>query len=663
MKCIGFFGHGGSGKTQISDAILYLTGVNTRLGRVDEGTSLFDFDPFEIERKTGLFLATGFCDYRDERIFIVDTPGYADFFGEALSGIRAVDTAVIVIDATSGIEVGTELTLREAEKAGLPRVLFINKAKKEDVSIPEVVKAAQASFGTTAFVVTLPVEGGLVDLLSMRYYRYEGERPKVVEIPDSIRKEIEKEREKLVEGIVETSDELMERYLEGGEIKDDELKRVFREGLRKGSIFPILVGDALNLFGIQELLDFIVEFVPSPSELPDIDGHKRSPDGPFIGFVFKTISEPHLGDMNLIRVLSGSISPGELVMNSTAKQEEKINQIFLIQGRDRQETNRLEFGSIGALVKLKSTKTSDTLTTTSPPIVLPRIEFPHPTISVAIIPKSKGDEEKISNGLARIQTEDPTFESHYDPDLKQLIISGLGELHLDLIIARLKSRFGVSVDTARPRIPYRETFVKTAEAQGKYKKQTGGRGQYGDVWLRIEPLERGKGFEFENKIVGGVVPAKYIPSVEKGVKEALAQGILAGYPVIDVKVTIYDGSHHPVDSSDIAFKIAGSMAVKNCAQKAGVKLLEPIYEVEVLVPDEYLGDIVGDLNARRGKIMGMDTEGRFKKVKALVPLAEMHKYSTALRSITQGRGQFQMKFYRYEDVPKELVNKLIEENR
>jgi len=617
MKCIGFFGHGGSGKTQISDAILYLTGVNTRLGRVDEGTSLFDFDPFEIERKTGLFLATGFCDYRDERIFIVDTPGYADFFGEALSGIRAVDTAVIVIDATSGIEVGTELTLREAEKAGLPRVLFINKAKKEDVSIPEVVKAAQASFGTTAFVVTLPVEGGLVDLLSMRYYRYEGERPKVVEIPDSIRKEIEKEREKLVEGIVETSDELMERYLEGGEIKDDELKRVFREGLRKGSIFPILVGDALNLFGIQELLDFIVEFVPSPSELPDIDGHKRSPDGPFIGFVFKTISEPHLGDMNLIRVLSGSISPGELVMNSTAKQEEKINQIFLIQGRDRQETNRLEFGSIGALVKLKSTKTSDTL----------------------------------------------TFESHYDPDLKQLIISGLGELHLDLIIARLKSRFGVSVDTARPRIPYRETFVKTAEAQGKYKKQTGGRGQYGDVWLRIEPLERGKGFEFENKIVGGVVPAKYIPSVEKGVKEALAQGILAGYPVIDVKVTIYDGSHHPVDSSDIAFKIAGSMAVKNCAQKAGVKLLEPIYEVEVLVPDEYLGDIVGDLNARRGKIMGMDTEGRFKKVKALVPLAEMHKYSTALRSITQGRGQFQMKFYRYEDVPKELVNKLIEENR
>ncbi|HIE06026.1 MAG TPA: elongation factor G, partial [bacterium (Candidatus Stahlbacteria)] len=634
MRCIGFFGHGGSGKTSISDAILYLTGVNNRLGKVDDGTSVFDFDPFEIDRKTGLFLATGLCDYKKEKVFIIDTPGYADFFGEVLSGMRAVDTAIIVIDAASGIEVGTEMTFTEAEKSGLPRILFINKAKKEDVSLDSVVNAAKSSFGTGAFVVTKPVDDGIVNLLTLKLYRYKGEKPELADIPDAVLKQLKDEREKLIEGVVETSDDLMERYLEGGEIQDKELLDTFKKGFRDGKIFPILIGDALGLFGITELLDFVVGFTPEPNEMPPLDGQKRDKDGPFIGFVFKTISEPHLGDMHLVRVLSGSVEPGLMMTNATKKTEEKVNQLFLITGKEREETNRLEFGSIGAMVKLKNTGTSDTLTTTSPPIALPPIEFPKPMISVAIVPKSKGDEEKVSKSLNRIQTEDPTFESHFDPDLKQLIISGLGELHLDLIIARLKDRFGVSVDTAKPKIPYRETFVKKAEAQGRYKKQTGGRGQYGDVWLRVEPLDRGGGFEFENKIVGGVVPSKYVPSVEKGIRDALNQGMIAGYPVVDVKVTIYDGSHHPVDSSDIAFKIAGSMAIKNCAEKSGVKLLEPIYEIEVLVPDEFLGDIVGDLNARRGKIMGMDSEGKFKKVKALVPLSEMYKYSTSLRSLT-----------------------------
>ncbi|MEO0070432.1 MAG: elongation factor G [candidate division WOR-3 bacterium] len=457
----------------------------------------------------------------------------------------------------------------------------------------------------------------------------------------------------------------MNKYLEGITITAGELKSSLKRGILTGSICPVLLGDAYTLIGVETLLNFIIDYLPSPLDLGDIivgeKKIKRAPDAPLVSYIFKTVSEPHLGELLYVRVLSGKIAAGTTVLNANQEREEKINQIYLIKGKEREENKSLETGSIGGLVKLKLTRTGDTLTSPDQALALPKMAFPEPSISMAIVPKTKGDEERVSNGLSKLHEEDPTFSFHYDPELKQLLISGIGESHLEVILSRLKRKFTVEVELHKPRIPYRETFTKKSEAQGKYKKQTGGRGQYGDVWLRIEPLPRGTGFQFKDEIFGGAVPSKYFPSVEKGVVEAMAEGILAGYQVTDISVTLYDGSFHPVDSSDIAFKIAGSMAFKNCAEKGGMVLLEPISEVEVVVPEAFMGDVMGDLNSRRGKILGMDAEGRLQRIKALVPQAEMYKYSTSLRSMTQGRGFFTMKFHHYEEVPREIATKIIEE--
>ncbi len=668
IRNIGFFGHSGCGKTTIADNLIFLLGTNPRKGKVDDGTSFFDYDEDEIARKVSINLALGFGEYKGFLFNLIDTPGYADFLGEVLSGIRACDTGCVVIDATGGIEVGSEICLRYLGEEEKPVFFFINKLKKEHSDFFKVLDELGKVVGAKAVPLFLPIGKetdfkGLVDILNEKAYFYENGK-KESPIPEELKVEVGKYREKIIEALGDVSEMILNKYLEGGEITKEEIQLGLKEGIKKREIFPILVGDAQANIGVDLILDFACEYLPSPIDCgikidDKILGVK--PDGPPLLFIFKTVSELHIGDLNYCKVLSGKVVSGDNLINMTTGRQEKINQIYYIKGKEREEVGILRTGEIGALVKLKETKTSDTLTAPELNLKLPPIKFPEPSISVAIIPKSRGDEEKVSNGLHRLHDEDPTFSFYYAQELKQEIISGLGELHLDVILGRLKRRFDVEVETRRPKIPYRETITKSSEAQGKYKKQTGGRGQYGDVWLRIEPLPRGKGFEFEDAIYGGAIPAKYIPSIEKGTREAMEAGFLANYPMTDLKVTVYDGSFHPVDSSDIAFKIAAIMSFRNACEKAGVILLEPIMELEVRCPEQFLGDVVGDLNARRGRILGIDREGNLQVVKAQCPLAELYKYSTTLRSITQGRGYFTQKFAFYEEVPKEISNKIIEE--
>jgi len=667
IRTIGFFGHAGSGKTTIADAFLFLAGANTRFGKVSEKTSAFDCDPEEMERACSLNLGLATFDYKDIIINLIDTPGYSDFIGEAISGVQAVDCAVMVIDAVAGIEVGTERLLKKIEEKNLPLIFFINKLKKEDADYYKIFSAISEITKRSIVPLTIPVGeaekfSGVADIIKNKGF---GAKGKEEEIPAQIKEKVSQYTDKIIEAAADTDEALMNKYIEGQKIEMSECLDVMKKGITEGKVALCLAGDALELIGIQNLIDTVIEFMPQSDLLPDIEIDsqkiKRSDDSPFLGYVFKTTVEPHVGELCYLKVLSGSIKSGDIVKNSTKSSDEKINQIFLIKGKEKKETSQLTSGMIGGLVKLKNTHTSDTLAASNIKASLPKIEFPAPSISMAIVPKAKGDEEKVASGLARLRDEDPTFTFAFDPEIKQLIISGIGELHLAVILSRLERKYGVSVDLTKPRMKYRETFTKKSKAQGKYKKQTGGHGQYGDCWLRVKPLERGAGVEFVNKIVGGKIPSRYIPSIEKGVKEALEKGILAGYPITDTKIEVFEGSYHPVDSSDIAFKIAASMAIKANAEKGGVVLLEPISEVEIFIPEAFMGDVMGDLNSRRGKIMGMEGEGKIQKIKALVPEAEMYKYSTSLRSMTQGRGYFNMKFHHLEEAPKEIIKRIVEE--
>jgi len=669
IRNIGLFGHAGSGKTTIADALLYSTGANSRFGKVSEKTSVFDYDPEEIERVCSLNLGLATFDYKDLIINLIDTPGYADFIGEAISGIEATDCAVMVIDATGGIEVGTERLLKKIEDKKLPLIFFINKLKKENTDFFKLLSAIEEVTKRSLVPLTLPIGEaealtGVVDIIRNKAF---GAKGKESEIPAPLKERISQYTEKIIEAAADSDETLMKKYVEGQKIELSECMDIMKKGIAQGKIALCLAGDALELIGIQNFIDAVIEYMPEPSLLPDIELNsqkiKRSDESPFTSYVFKTTVEPHLGEVCFLKVFSGKIESGNIVVNTTKLNEEKVNQIFLIKGKEKKEINQLTSGMIGGLVKLKDTHTGDTLAANTIKASFPKIEFPRPSISMAVVPKAKGDEEKISTGLSRLRDEDPTFMFAFDPEIKQLIISGIGELHLDTILSRLKRKYGVSVELTKPKIKYRETFTRKSEAQGKYKKQTGGHGQYGDCWLRVEPLTRDAGFEFADEIVGGAIPSRYIPSVEKGVKEALQHGYLAGYPLTDIKVSAFDGSYHPVDSSDIAFKIAASMALKANAEKGGVVLLEPISEVEVYVPEEFMGDVIGDLNSRRGKIMGMEGIGKIQKIKAVVPEAEMYKYSTSLRSMTQGRGYFNMKFHHMEEVPKEITKRIIEEWR
>ncbi len=667
IRNIGFFGHASCGKTTIADAFVYLAGANSRFGKVSDKTSVFDFDPEEMERICSLNLSLASFEYNNVMFNLVDTPGYSDFLGEAISGIQAVDCAAVVVDAVAGVEVGTERILHAIEKYNKPVVFFINKMKKENADFQKTIKSISEITKKNIVPLTIPAGeaqkfSGVVDILKEKKYSA-GEKEEAV--PADQKAAIEKAREKIIEAAADADDALMNKYLEGNKIELTDCIPVLKQAVSQGKSALLFCGEALELIGIKSLIQAATDFLPSPEEIPELELNgtkiKRSADSPFVGYIFKTAVEQHLGELCLLRVLSGKIESGMAIKNINRGNDEKINQILLIKGKDRKETNNLTCGMIGGLVKLKDTHTADTLASGKLNKTLPGIEFPEPSISMAIVPKAKGDEEKISNGLNRLRDEDPTFRFAFDPEIKQLIISGIGELHLDVILSRLKRKYGVSVDLTKPKIKYRETFTRKAESQGKYKKQTGGHGQYGDCWLRVEPKERSSGFEFEDAIVGGSIPSRFIPSVEKGVRETLPNGFLAGYPLTDIKVTVFDGSYHDVDSSDIAFKIAASMALKSCSEKANVVLLEPIHEAEVFVPEEFMGDVIGDINSRRGKIMGMESSGKFQIVKAVVPEAEMYKYSTSLRSMTQGRGYFTMKFHHYEEVPKEITQKIVAE--
>lgn len=677
IRNVGVVGHGGVGKTSLVEAMLYDAKVTTRLGSVDSGTSLSDYTDDEVERKISIGAALLHLEWKNHKINLVDMPGYQDFTGEVVGGLRVTETALIPLSAQAGVEVGTEQVWRIAEKYEIARMFFVNRMDKEHADFENVVKQAQDSFGHQVAPMQIPIgQGpgfkGVVDLIRMKaiYFEKDG-TSKEDKVPAELEAKAKEFHEKLIESVAETDDALMEKFFENGKLSDDEIKQGLRKGIVEKSIYPLLCGSATANMGIVTLLDYITSFMPSPADFVQVKGKvpgtdtektmKISPEESLCAFAFKTVSEPHVGELTFVKVYSGKLQSGNDVYNSTQEAGERIGQIFALNGRERKEIGIVSAGDIAALVKLKNTKTGDTFCEKKTPIILPRTDFPTPVINMGIRAKDKGDEDKIASGFAKLHEEDPTFIIEVDPDIRQTIIYGQGELHLDIMIDRLKRRFGVEVEMEEPRIPYRETFTLKVEAQGKYKRQSGGRGQYGDVWLRAEPLPRGGGFEFVNEIVGGAVPSKYIPSVEKGVVEAMADGILAGNKVVDLKVTIYDGSFHEVDSSDMAFKIAGSMGIKNAAAKAKMVMLEPIYNVEVTVPKDFMGDVMGDLSSRRGRISGMDDLGNFQKIRAQVPLAELYKYSTALRSLTQGRGLHTRQFSHYEEVPHEIAQKIMQE--
>lgn len=673
--------HGGTGKTSLAECLLHTAKATSRLGKVEQGSSILDYGDDEIERKITINLAVGHLDWRNIRINLIDTPGYADFYGDTKAGVRAADAGILLVKADSGVEVGTEKVWEFLNELSLPRLVVVNRLDKEYADFSKACEQVKSMLGGPVIEAQLPVGlgddfSGVIDLLTMKYYKYDRSGSgagMMQEIPAEMSDQAKAAREKLVESIAECSDDLLEAYLEGKEVKQEDLVVAMKEGFKAGKITPIMCASAEFSIGTQQILDLIASAFPTPLDRGMVTGKdgrsgeakewKASVDEPFAALVFKTISEPHVGDMSIMRVYSGQVLEGTEVFNSTKNSTEKFTQIYALMGRERREVNKLIAGDIGATVKLRETGTNDTLCDRNKPVMVDPVNFPKPVVRDAIEALSKADEDKMSSGLARLHQEDPTFTMFVDPETKQTIISGMGELHLGVGLKRLKERFNVGVKLLKPRIAFRETIKGSAEAQGKHKKQSGGRGQYGDVWLRIEPQERSAGFEFANKLVGGSVPSKYVPAVEKGVSEVMAAGVVAGYPVVDIKATIFDGSFHEVDSSDMAFKIAAGMAFKKAFADAKPVLLEPIMNVVVTVPDDHLGDVMGDLSGKRGKIQGVDSRGHLQVVRAQVPLAELYKYSTTLRSMTQGRGIYESSFSHYEEAPHEFAQKIIEESK
>ncbi len=676
IRNVGLGGHGGSGKTILFESLLYNLKEINRIGSVEQGSTVSDYNPDEIERQISISASLGHGVWKDHKINIIDTPGYSDFFGEVVGAMRVVDTMFVVVSAASGVEVGTEQVWAEAAKQNVPRFIVINKLDRENLDFDNVVEGLVESFGHQVVLAQFPVETGpnfdsIIDLFRMKMLKFakDGSGNYTEEdIPADLQEKANDLHLKLVEAVAESDDTLMEKYFEAGELSEDEFKSGLKKAVAADAIFPIFCTSALNNIGVKRLLDIIVNFVPAPNERGEVkteDGKsiKVDPNGPTAALIFKTVSEQHMGELSFFKVFSGTLRTGQDVINMRDGHPERIGQIFVLNGKNKKSVDEVPAGDIGAVVKLKATHTGDTLCEKGANIKFPKIEFPEPIIRTAIKPKAKGDEEKISNGLHLLHEEDPTFLYYQDAELHQTIVSGQGELHLQIILKRLHQKFNVEVEEEEPKIPYRETIRKTATAQGKFKKQTGGRGQYGDCHLRLEPMERGQEFEFLDEIVGGVIPGKFIPAVEKGVRETMEKGVLAGYPVVDVRVAVYDGSYHTVDSSEMAFKVAAAMAFKKAFMDANPVLLEPVYNIEVRVPDEYMGDVMGDISSRRGRIIGMDRDGRFQVIKAQVPLAELYRYSTALRSLTQGRGIHKRSFSHYEEVPPDIAQKIIEKSK
>jgi len=676
LRNICLMSHGGAGKTTLAEAMLYNAGALDRFGKVLDGTTTTDFDPEEIRRKISVSTAVAPCEWKDCKINVIDTPGYFDFVGEVKQGIRVAEGAVILVPAKGGVAVGTEKSWEYAREQNIARMFFISKMDEENANFHEVLNQLANTFGKSVIAFQIPIiEGekftGIVDVIDMKAKKFSGDKLVDADIPAGLTDKADEIREALKEAVAETDEELMEKYFEGSEFSEEEIKRGLRKGIGEGSITPVFCGSAINNAGIQLLMDAVIGFMPAPDDRPVIKAQKpggdeiveikAAPEEALSVLVFKSIADPFVGKISMLRVYSGTLKTDSVVYNTTTEKTEKIAQLFMLRGKKQIPVDKLIAGDIGAVAKLQNTNTNDTLCDQGKPVVLKKIEFPEPSLTLAIEPKAKGDEEKISAGLQRLQDEDPTFKVAINNETRQTLISGVGEQHLDVIVSKLKAKFGVSVNLVDPKVPYRETIRKKVKVEGKHKKQSGGHGQYGHVFIEFEPGET-EDLTFEEKIFGGAVPRQYFPAVEKGLREAIQRGVLAGYPVVNLKATLVDGSYHPVDSSEMAFKIAARIAYKKGVAEASPVLLEPIAHVEVYVPDNYMGDIIGDLNKRRGRILGMNPqEGGIQQVVAEVPQAEMFKYASDLRSMTQGRGHFKLWFERYEEAPAHIAQKVIEE--
>ena len=674
LRNVGLLGHRGAGKTSLGEAMLFAAGSTNRLGRVEDGTSAFDHEPEEINRQVSISAAFHSLEWNRNTCVLVDTPGFATFLPETIHSLAGFGGAVFVLHAGAGLRVETERLWGHAAERGLPRIFFVNRMDREEADPVEAVEAIAAELGVKAIHVQLPIGHGesfrgVVDLVRMKAVCADANGKEAEEdIPAELQDRAGEMRVDLMENVAETQDALLEKYLEGEELTAEELSDGLRDGVRAGGLFPVLYGSAARGMGIAALLDAAVAWLPSPLEEPAADGknpvsgeaesREKTADGPLSAFVFKTIVDPFAGRLSIMRVLSGTVRADSTVYNPGKDAKEKITHLFRPEGARNEEVAEAGVGEIVAAAKLKAVATGDTLCAEAAPIEYPRpMEF-SPSISFALSPKSRADEDKVPQGLQRMMEEDPSIRMHRDEQTREFILSGTGQLHIEVVVDKLKRKYGAEVELKAPKVPYRETIKTAASAQGKYKKQSGGRGQYGDAWLKIEPMERGKGFEFVDKIVGGAIPRNYIPAVEKGIVETMAGGYLAGYPIMDVRATLYDGSFHSVDSSDMAFKIAASMGFKNAMESARPVILEPVMSMEVSVPDECMGDVIGDLNSRRGKVLGVDAKGHSQIIKAQVPMSEVLRYASDLRSMTSGRGEFQSEFSHYDELPAHLMEKV-----
>jgi len=677
LRSIALVGQGGTGKTQLAEAVLFSAGAVTRLGRPDDGTAVMDFEPEELSRHESINSAFHHLDWKRNTVIIADTPGYAAFLPDTFNTMRAVDGLVLVVSPGADTKVETEKIWDAAEAANLPVVAFVSRLDRENAKLENAL-ADLTRLGAKPAALTLPIGtdnalSGVIDLLNMKALRYADTTGKAKEedLSGDLLARAEEWRTKLCEAVAESDDALLEKYLEQGQLENEELRAALRQAVLARKLTPVLCGSGSRNIGAGPLLDAVLELLPSPAERPPQKGHnpttgdevERAPDpaAPFSALVFKTVVDPFAGKLSIFRVVSGKANSDTAVLNSTRQSKERFGQLLRLEGKKQSPLDAALPGEIAAVSKLKDTTTGDTLCDERAPVILAPLARANPVISFAIRPKSKGDEEKASQALARMIEEDTSLEMHRDPQTHDIILSGTGQLHIEVAVERLKRKYNVEVELQAPKVPYKETIKGKAESQGKYKRQSGGRGQYGDCWLKIEPMPRGGGFEFEDAVVGGSVPRQFIPSVEKGVRNTLPEGFLAGYPLVDLKVTLFDGSSHAVDSSDMSFQIAASMGLKLALEKARPILLEPIMSVEVTCPDECMGDVIGDLNSRRGKVLGVDRKGNGQLIKALVPMSEILKYAPDLRSITSGRGSFESQFSHYEETPPHIAEKVIKD--
>jgi len=678
LRNLAVVGHGGTGKTSLCESLLFVSGKSERLGRVDDSTSCMDFEPEEQKRRVSISSAANFVEWEKHKINFIDTPGDSNFTFDIKCSMSVVENAVIIVDAVGGVEFQTQKVWELADEFNLPRIIFINRLDRERANFTTALESIKSKFKKKVTPVCLPIGAedkfnGIVDLIGMKAYLFSDNKGigKAVDIPAEMMDEVKSLRDSMVEDIAEADDELMNKYLEAGELSDEELNTGLKKGVSSGSLIPVVCGSSTKGIGISLLLDLIVSSFASPVDRGSIKGKKpktddieeRQPseDAPFSAIVFKTIADPYAGRLTLFRVYSGTLKSDTPVYNSSRKITEKFGHVFFLEGKNQKQAEVLIPGDIAGVAKLKETTTGDTLCNEKSPIILEKVAVPPPIISYAMEPKTRGDEDKIASSIHRLTEEDPTIVYTRNIETKEMILSGMGQVHIEVNIEKMKRKFGVEVNLNTPKIPYKETIKGKTNVQGKYKKQSGGRGQFGDCWIDIEPQPRGAGFLFEDKIVGGVIPGQYRPAVEKGIVEAAAKGVLAGYPVVDFKIALTFGSYHTVDSSEMAFKIAGSMAFQKGVMDCQPILLEPIVNIEIEVPDEYMGDVIGDLNSRRGRVQGMDSNGSNQIIKGQVPLAEILKYAPDLRSMTSGRGNFTYTESHYDEVPAYIAEKIIAE--